>query len=45
MGTEDDMFVDFVRWLLEVDPLKRPTAKQAMNHPWLTKSKYVINDY
>ena len=36
MGCNDDMFVDFVRWLLEVDPMKRPTAKQAMNHLWLT---------
>jgi serine/threonine protein kinase len=37
IGCDDDMFVDFVRWLLEVDPMKRPTAKQAMNHPWLTQ--------
>lgn len=34
---EDQHFVDFVRWLLEVDPLKRPTAKEAMTHPWLTE--------
>jgi serine/threonine protein kinase len=26
----DDAFVDFVRWLLDVDPLKRPTAKEAL---------------
>ena len=42
IGTDDDYFVDFVRWLLEIDPLKRPNAKQAMNHPWLTKQKYDI---
>ena len=42
MGTNDDNFVDFVRWLLEVDPLKRPSAKQALSHPWLTECKYVI---
>ena len=44
IGTDDEMFVDFVRWLLEIDPLKRPTAKQAMLHPWLTESKYTIED-
>jgi len=27
MACEDEEFVDFVRWLLEVDPMKRPTAK------------------
>lgn len=44
MGTDDEMFVDFVRWLLEVDPIKRPSAKEAMTHPWLTEAKYVIED-
>jgi serine/threonine protein kinase len=44
LGTDDELFIDFVRWLLEVDPLKRPTAKQAMTHPWLTEAKYVIED-
>ena len=44
IGTDDDMFVDFVRWLLEVDPLKRPTAKEAMAHPWLNKCEYNIKD-
>lgn len=32
----DTYFLDFVRWLLEIDPLKRPSAKEAMQHPWLT---------
>ena len=30
MHCDDRHFVDFVRWLLEVDPLKRPTAKEAL---------------
>jgi len=34
---EDPYFLDFVRWLLEVDPTKRPSAREAMNHPWLTE--------
>jgi len=42
MACDDDYFVDFVRWLLEVDPIKRPTAKQALSHPWLTECKYTI---
>ena len=37
MHCDDRHFVDFVRWLLEVDPLKRPTAKEALSHPWLTE--------
>ena len=37
LKTEDQYFVDFVRWLLEIDPTKRPTAKEAMQHPWLTE--------
>jgi serine/threonine protein kinase len=40
MGCDDDMFVDFVRWLLEVDPTKRPSAKEALTHPWLSSVKY-----
>lgn len=34
---DDLYFLDFVRWLLEVDPLKRPSAKEALQHPWLTE--------
>lgn len=40
----DAAFVDFVRWLLEVDPLKRPTAREALTHPWLTECQYEIED-
>lgn len=36
----DAYFLDFVRWLLEVDPLKRPTAKEALQHPFLTEQVY-----
>lgn len=37
---EDPYFIDFVRWLLEIDPTKRPSAKEAMQHPWLTECVY-----
>ena len=42
-GCDDKHFVDFVRWLLEVDPLKRPTAKEALTHPWLAECTYQID--
>jgi len=42
IGNDDELFIDFVRWLLEIDPMRRPTAKEALNHPWLTSDKYVI---
>jgi serine/threonine protein kinase len=29
------MFVDFVRCLLTIDPESRPTAAQALQHPWM----------
>eukprot|EP01060_Flectonema_neradi_P007125 TRINITY_DN1494_c0_g1_i1.p1 TRINITY_DN1494_c0_g1~~TRINITY_DN1494_c0_g1_i1.p1 ORF type:complete len:634 (+),score=116.28 TRINITY_DN1494_c0_g1_i1:234-1904(+) len=31
----DPLFVDFVSQLLQVDPSKRPTALEALQHPWL----------
>ena len=39
---DDAYFLDFIRWLLEVDPTKRPSAKEAMSHPWLTECQYTI---
>ncbi|XP_026407956.1 uncharacterized protein LOC113303154 isoform X2 [Papaver somniferum] len=32
----DQGFVDFVAHLLEVNPKKRPTASEALKHPWLS---------
>ncbi|TYH98531.1 hypothetical protein ES332_A11G002800v1 [Gossypium tomentosum] len=36
MPMEDQGFVDFVAHLLEVNPKKRPTATEALKHPWLS---------
>eukprot|EP01094_Clydonella_sp_ATCC50884_P028050 TRINITY_DN8308_c0_g1_i3.p1 TRINITY_DN8308_c0_g1~~TRINITY_DN8308_c0_g1_i3.p1 ORF type:complete len:290 (-),score=102.83 TRINITY_DN8308_c0_g1_i3:214-1083(-) len=33
--TDDVKFLDFLERLLEIDPKKRLTAKQALKHPWL----------
>ncbi len=40
LRTNDVYFLDFVRWLLELDPAKRPTAREALSHPWLLECKY-----
>ena len=40
LRTEDLFFLDFVRNLLHIDPNKRPTASEAMKHPWFSKVSY-----
>ncbi|KAI3721054.1 hypothetical protein L2E82_32057 [Cichorium intybus] len=32
----DTLFIDFIRELLEINPLRRPTAREALRHPWLS---------
>ncbi|KAL0321858.1 UNVERIFIED_CONTAM: DYRK-family kinase pom1 [Sesamum calycinum] len=34
----DPEFVDFLRYLLEINPERRPTAREALQHPWLSHS-------
>lgn len=34
-AAKDPGFVSFIRYLLTIDPNIRPTAKQALQHPWL----------
>ncbi len=33
----DPLAVNFCKSLLEVNPLKRPTAREALSHPWIVK--------
>ena len=35
LGCEDAGFLDFIAALLAVDPALRPSAQQALEHPWL----------
>ncbi|EEF28999.1 ATP binding protein, putative [Ricinus communis] len=38
LQTSDVEFIDFVKSLLEVNPVRRPTAREALEHPWLLYS-------
>ena len=31
---EDGPFIEFLRYLLKIDPNERPTAEEALKHPW-----------
>jgi len=35
--TDDVLFLDFLRKLLTIDPSQRPTASEALQHPWLKR--------
>lgn len=37
LQVSDDGFINFVRDLLEINPQRRPTAKEALQHPWLSQ--------
>lgn len=41
---EESMFVDFVRKLLTIDPDSRPTAEEALNHPWIVMSESLTEE-
>ncbi|KAL8050215.1 hypothetical protein ABFX02_06G068300 [Erythranthe guttata] len=32
----DYLFADFLKYLLQIDPKKRPSARVALDHPWLS---------
>merc|ERR1719152_272231 len=38
--TDDQLFLSFVGSLLRIDPAERPTAEQALQHPWITTDPY-----
>ncbi|XP_076946682.1 uncharacterized protein LOC143618302, partial [Bidens hawaiensis] len=38
LQVSDALFLDFVKSLLEINPQNRPTASEALQHPWLSSS-------
>ncbi|XP_022859091.1 SRSF protein kinase 1 [Olea europaea var. sylvestris] len=44
LQVSDSGFVEFVRYLLETNPKRRPTARQALEHSWLSQS-YAVNSF
>lgn len=36
LQVSDPLFLDFVKYLLEINPQNRPTASEALQHPWLS---------
>mmetsp|Transcript_83270 Transcript_83270/g.166642 ORF Transcript_83270/g.166642 Transcript_83270/m.166642 type:complete len:131 (-) Transcript_83270:209-601(-) len=38
LHTTNRLFIDFVQYLLTIDHTLRPTAKEALRHPWLFSS-------
>lgn len=40
MRIQDSNFLDFLSSLLQVDPDLRPSASEALQHPWITQSVY-----
>ncbi|KAK6122049.1 hypothetical protein DH2020_044208 [Rehmannia glutinosa] len=39
----DSGFIDFLKFLLEINPKRRPTAREALQHPWLSYSYDKVN--
>ncbi|XP_051121584.1 uncharacterized protein LOC127244993 isoform X2 [Andrographis paniculata] len=37
VGVSDPGLIDFLKYLLETNPERRPTAKEALQHPWLAQ--------
>ncbi|XAR71926.1 Non-specific serine/threonine protein kinase [Bertholletia excelsa] len=44
LQVSDVGFIDFLRDLLEINPQRRPTAREALEHPWLSH-QYELNSY
>jgi len=40
MRTDDEVFLDFLERLLQLEPSKRPTASEALQHPFLAPGRY-----
>lgn len=43
-GQLSDMGVNFIKQCLTIDPVKRPTARELMNHPWMLEFRELVNE-
>lgn len=40
MRIDDELFLTFLSSLLSIDPCQRPTAQEALDHPWMRTGVY-----
>lgn len=38
LGISDRGFINFLKYLLQINPKRRPTAREALRHPWLSRT-------
>ena len=41
LRTSDLMYLNFVRCMLDTDRERRPSATEALRHPWIAECRYV----
>ncbi|EJD55307.1 hypothetical protein AURDEDRAFT_132470 [Auricularia subglabra TFB-10046 SS5] len=44
-GQLSDLGINFIQQCLTIDPMKRPTAVELMNHPWLVEFREALREY
>ncbi|OCH96708.1 kinase [Obba rivulosa] len=44
-GQLSEMGIDFIRQCLTIDPMRRPTANELMNHPWILDFREALESY
>ncbi|TDL28867.1 hypothetical protein BD410DRAFT_760578 [Rickenella mellea] len=44
-GELSDMGINFIKQCLTIDPMKRPTAQELMDHPWMVQFMETLRSY
>lgn len=44
-GQLSELGINFIQQCLTIDPMKRPTATELMNHPWLVDFREALREY